>query len=204
LFSKEIDIISNILKNSGFPNSMIKHQLFNFLKILNKNNVVFEANKKNIYFGVEYNGVETDTFYRKIRSSFNRNIPFCLNLKIYSKKGIILREILNTKCSAKINLNRPGVYSIPCKDCESVYIGQTGRTINTRIKEHSKSILPNSKICSAVKDHVHQLDHNIDFKNTKVLMYSNTLSERLIVESYFIKRSNVFTGNKSSTELLIF
>jgi hypothetical protein len=51
---------------------------------------------------------------------------------------------------------------------------------------------------------VHKFDHNIDFKNTKVLMYSNTLSERLIIESYFIKRSNVFTGNKSLTELLIF
>jgi hypothetical protein len=38
-----------------------------------------------------------------------------------------------------LGLRTPGVYSIPC-ECGQVYIGQTGRTIDTRIKQHSRHI----------------------------------------------------------------
>ncbi|XP_035658161.1 uncharacterized protein LOC118403535 [Branchiostoma floridae] len=30
------------------------------------------------------------------------------------------------------------VYKIPCKSCDKVYIGETGRTFNTRLEEHKK------------------------------------------------------------------
>jgi hypothetical protein len=44
------------------------------------------------------------------------------------------------------------VYSIPC-ECDQVYIGQTGRSIDTRIKEH----YPHSRLAqpdkSAVAEH---------------------------------------------------
>ena len=32
------------------------------------------------------------------------------------------------------------VYEIPCKDCEFVYIGQTKRNLNARLKEHQRVI----------------------------------------------------------------
>ena len=30
------------------------------------------------------------------------------------------------------------VYKIPCKNCERVYVGETGRPLGTRVKEHRK------------------------------------------------------------------
>ena len=32
------------------------------------------------------------------------------------------------------------VYSVPCKDCDAVYVGQTGRPLGTRICEHKKEV----------------------------------------------------------------
>ena len=32
------------------------------------------------------------------------------------------------------------VYNIKCKDCDCVFVGQTSRTLKTRVKEHAKAI----------------------------------------------------------------
>ena len=42
------------------------------------------------------------------------------------------------KCTNKVDrcLNKNVVYKIKCSYCEALYIGETGRTIGTRIKEH--------------------------------------------------------------------
>ena len=40
---------------------------------------------------------------------------------------------------AALGLRTPGVYSIPC-ECGEVYIGQSGRSIQLRIKEHNRHI----------------------------------------------------------------
>jgi len=32
------------------------------------------------------------------------------------------------------------VYKIPCKNCERVYVGETGRPLGVRIKEHCKEV----------------------------------------------------------------
>jgi len=32
------------------------------------------------------------------------------------------------------------VYKIPCKNCERVYVGETGRPLGVRIKEHRKKV----------------------------------------------------------------
>ena len=37
-------------------------------------------------------------------------------------------------------LSKSGVYSLKCDDCSAVYIGQSGRKISTRIKEHVSSV----------------------------------------------------------------
>ena len=32
------------------------------------------------------------------------------------------------------------VYNIPCKNCERVYVGETGRPLGARVKEHRKEV----------------------------------------------------------------
>jgi len=63
-----------------------------------------------------------------------------------------------------IGLRIPGIYRIPC-ECGIVYIGQSGRTIQHRIKEHSRHIKLDQPNKSAVAEHIAStLTTKSDFK----------------------------------------
>jgi hypothetical protein len=68
----------------------------------------------------------------------------------------------------ELGLNVPGVYRIPC-ECDKVYMGQTGRSIETRCKEHRRHIHLSQPDKSVVAKHSINTGHCIDFTNTIVL-----------------------------------
>lgn len=37
-------------------------------------------------------------------------------------------------------MKKGAVYEIPCKDCSKVYIGETGRSLTERVKEHKYTV----------------------------------------------------------------
>ena len=60
------------------------------------------------------------------------------------------------------------VYKTPYNDCSWSYIGETGRCLQTRKKEHIRNV----KYCnkgSNVVNHAWMNDHQIDFKNARVI-----------------------------------
>ena len=59
-----------------------------------------------------------------------------------------------------VGLKTPGIYSIPC-ECGRVYIGQSGRSIHLRIKEHDRHIRLAQPDKSAVAEHSFNHDHII-------------------------------------------
>ena len=83
------------------------------------------------------------------------------------------------------------MYVIPCADCPEMYIGQTGRPLSTRLKEH-KSYVRYAKPGSAVFNHVPSHDHNIDWNSFKTVFSSNDFKQRLIVESTLILHISIF------------
>ena len=97
------------------------------------------------------------------------------------------------------------VYKVPCKNCTGVYIGETGRLLGTRLKEHSDEILDldNSRFTrssasqlssvrhkSAITDHVLQHNHVADFDNVSVVDRENNRKLRCIKESIAIRCEN--------------
>ena len=78
-----------------------------------------------------------------------------------------------------------GFYKIPCKDCPSVYFGETGRALSDRVKEHKRDIV-NQKPESALASHVSQHNHRFDFDESRLIFKSNSLAKRHIVESALI------------------
>jgi hypothetical protein len=78
-----------------------------------------------------------------------------------------------------LGLRTPGVYSIPC-ECGWVYIGQTGRSIATRIKEHSRHIRLGHLEKWAVAEHRLTNDHRIRFQDTQLLSTKSGYMDRVI------------------------
>ena len=97
------------------------------------------------------------------------------------------------------------VYSIPCHQCPKACIGETGRKLGVRIKEHwedaekasaqayTRSQRKNSttvKHKSALADHCKQDNHVIDWDSTKVMAREQERLPRWIRESIHIRRQD--------------
>ena len=78
------------------------------------------------------------------------------------------------------------VYEIPCNDCDFVYIGQTKRNLNTRLKEHQRAIKQQKPENSALCEHVMETDHLIGWSNARILKVETNYFKRLTAESWFI------------------
>ena len=93
------------------------------------------------------------------------------------------------------------VYEIPCNDCDFVYIGQTKRNLNTRLREHQRAIRQQKPENSAHCEHVMETDHLIGWSNARILKVETNYFKRLTAESWFI-HSHPKVLNRSDGESL--
>ena len=80
-----------------------------------------------------------------------------------------------------------GVYEIPCKTCDKVYVGETGRDLKKRTKEHKYDIKTGNEN-NAMFIHTRDFDHPIDFDKAKIVYPSTSIRRRHIIESALIDK----------------
>jgi hypothetical protein len=92
----------------------------------------------------ELRRVSVDFDYNLTRPLQSKLKKFGLDLVFTSKTNQLKTTLGSTK--DRINdLDKPGIYKITCSHCDKIYIGQTKRTIEVRLKEHLAEITKANK-----------------------------------------------------------
>ena len=83
------------------------------------------------------------------------------------------------------------VYEVPCADCDKVYVGQTGNSLETRLKQHQAACRLFQIEKSALAEHSVQADHRINWSDAKVITSETRWRQRLLAEAFHTtKRSD--------------
>nr|XP_022905894.1 uncharacterized protein LOC111417759 [Onthophagus taurus] len=180
---KETTIIKQICKNNGYKPDIIDKIIIrqknketrNTLTTLSQN----QENKYKTYIALEYQG----DINGKMRKIFEK-----YNIKLTSKSNNTIGQLLlNNK--DKINkLDNNGIYKLTCDTCQATYIGETGRSLRTRIKEHKNQQKSNFGR-HLIFNKNHQFDEN---KNATIIHYRNKGNVMEALENYEINKFKFF------------
>ena len=81
------------------------------------------------------------------------------------------------------------VYNISRQDYSDKYIGETGRQLATKLKEHQKDIR-DKRFLSHVATNALMNNHRLDFNSARVLYQCNSLGSRKLLEAYCTHNTN--------------
>jgi hypothetical protein len=92
------------------------------------------------------------------------------DLKIYYRTTNMIFQQLSQKTK---NSDPPGAYRINCNTCKKAYVGQSGRSINSRCKEHIRYIQGNNATSAYTTQQTRIRDSNSDATITETLPKGN-------------------------------
>lgn len=119
--------------------------------------------------------VAVPPFYQTITNRLTRLLQH-KQIRTTSYPHLKLKQHL---CPVKdpVALNVPAVYQVPC-NCGASYVGQKGRLVSTRIKEHSRHVRVGQTDKSVIAYHCWSKDHQASF-----LYHSENWQTRFLRES---------------------
>jgi hypothetical protein len=115
----------------------------------------------------------------------------------YKSKNTLRNQLTHVKPKADISLNNV-VYKISCLDCEGIYIGETLRNAQTRVKEHKAKLKhmqdEQDNNHNKIALHAQKHNHNINFEGTEILAHEDNYRKRKTKEAVaMISLNNTFS-----------
>ena len=176
--TKEKEHIRRVFKNNGYTTSFI-------------NRAMTPAQPRST---PEQEYITTVTLpYVKGISEQVRQILGRVNIRAAFRTKTTIRSLLTSVKPTQSPLDKTGViYNIPCKDCDKVYVGETGRTLSARQKEHRRQLAYGRTDSSAVAAHAVSTLHDIDWENSSVLEHEDNFFKRKVKEALLIRTHHNF------------
>jgi len=198
-FHKEnLDRVIKILLDNGYPLFLIFNTIRRriFLRLNHSQTSQKEAiAKQTQFFTIPFVSTIAKKLVKYFKSISFTNLAFtCFN----KLNNIIKAHKDVPPCLARTNV----VYKISCSECEATYVGQTKRTLGTRIGEHRSHIKRNSAQPSVITDHRLATNHEFDWENVKILDVERNYKKRLISEMIHIKKQKSGLNSQQDTDLL--
>ena len=109
------------------------------------------------------------------------------------------QELVHPKDSVPADHRKEVVYSIPCAKCPCTYIGQTGRSLDHRLREHRQALKNGDLRSSALAEHVFSSNHQVDLSKAMVTDTHNHTQTRCMLESWHIQHHQSPLNRKRGT-----
>lgn len=166
-------------------NKIINKTTYNYFK--KQNNLHNNTYPSNI--NTNNNNITNNTYFKSftyqghISDKINQTLKH-FNIKTsFSTKNTIKNILCNAKDKTNL-LDKNGIYELTCNDCRAKYIGETGRQLKLRIKEHIRDIN-----ISNFGRHLNYNNHKFDInKNTKLLHNTDKGLKQILFESFEIDK----------------
>ena len=104
------------------------------------------------------------------------------NIRVFHSSSKKLQTSIQTHKDKQDHKTKAGVYRIPC-ECGKVYIGETGRDLPTRLKEHIAHGRRGDYDKSAIVKHSHSQDHIINWAAAELIVPVDRWHPRRIREA---------------------
>ena len=169
----------------------IQHIILSFMKLKYPKGFLLNLKKKAINIRNRSKRTKTrkkDVKYMSIPNSetaetIAKNLE-TTGIRVAVTSGRKIGEILSKNKTCQHNDNSV-VYKIPCGSCDKSYIGETGRGMQTRLKEHKRD-LRNNMDYSAFVVHAEQSHHLPNWAEAGILACCKTKGSRKATEAAYI------------------
>ena len=110
--------------------------------------------------------------------------PF--NISVAHKPTVTLRNTLTKVKDPTDTKTRIGtVYKVTCAECPATYIGETGRTLDCRIKEHKRST-EKQDVANRIAVHHMEANHRIDWEGATCMEFNGFEDEIKLLYNSFV------------------
>lgn len=170
-----------LIKNN-YPKKIINQEIRKTQQTQNQNsgdNLINSTNntsQRKRYIGVPYIEGTNERIQRILK-------PFGIILGNKSTNTLKI-QLVNVKDKISKDNICNVVYQLLCQGCNVEYVGETGRNLNKRMKEHQRDIVT-KKPASQVYQHVRDTQHQFDFDQCNVLHQNSNLWHRRRLEGYY-------------------
>ena len=213
--TEEYNHVSTALQRCGYSSKVIQNVIQGRTKSTSKpkkssGNISSSKERKTMVVVPYVKGLS-----EKVQRIFKRHGIHCAMKPANTLRSMLVRP----KDPRQLLDNSDVVYRIPGKNCDSPYIGETGRHLKCRISEHQASVkkVANRKYTrsrklqadqeenkSALADHAAQTNHTIDWDNAKILASHCTNKKgRWIRESIWVRSERAGTVNRDEGGYLL-
>lgn len=169
-----------MLEENSFPRSLLRRLIFSTPKI---NQPALNVSRTILPSPVVYKCIP---HVKGLTEEFISVLSRIQNVKFAVKNIKTVRNLFSkTKDQIPTSQQSNIVYSIPCKDCQATYVGQTANTLHSRITAHRSSV-STEKNSTALSIHSINTGHEMDFPATRILDKVVYKDKRLFIEMFRI------------------
>ena len=180
--TKEFEHLEKVFRQNGYPKKMIQRAL---------NRTPKPSHSETIDEDQEDTDAKKKIFLPYVKGVSERIEKVCRQLNIHTvfkSNGTLRQSLMRVKNRRPVEARRGVVYEVPCRDCNCRYIGETGRSLQERLKEHRYAV-QTANMNNGIAAHAWNQQHQVDWDGAEVKMCKQHLWKRKVLEAICIKET---------------